>query len=75
MLQRYLEVLVASGLIDLSNNETRDLYMMTQKGKAFIEYYRHMIGLITNKQIEIIASVNNYNEHVPNIYESKIGRN
>jgi len=72
MFQKYLEVLIASGLLEISNNETRDLFITTEKGKDFIEYYRHLMGLIVNKQTKIMALVNDYNERVPYISESQI---
>jgi len=72
MFQKYLEVLIASGLIDISNNKTKELYLMTEKGKNFIEYYRRLMGLIIDKQTKIMALVNDYYEHVPHIYESQM---
>ena len=58
MFQKYLDIMTTSGLIKISNDETRELFMTTDKGKNFIEYYKNMMSLMTNKQSEIMALVN-----------------
>jgi predicted transcriptional regulator len=61
MLQKYLEYLVDAGLVSFLKGEGKEHYVTTEKGKAFIESYCSLTGLLEDKEKErsILLSQNN----------------
>jgi predicted transcriptional regulator len=65
--QKYLGILLGSGLINLTNNKTKELFTTTEKGRKFIEYYGHMENLMIDKQTEVPIIVNIHGNRIPHI--------
>lgn len=69
MLKKYLDVLAKKGLIDLSDSEANELYKATEKGKEFIQHYRQMVDLMTNRQLKTLTLISSYNNYISSIRE------
>jgi predicted transcriptional regulator len=69
MLKKYLDVLSEMGLIGLTDSEANGFYQATDKGKEFVQHYRHMISLINNRQMETSIVVSIYSDYIPRIHE------